>query len=179
MELSLAGAFLLGACLICVSGSRNRGLAVVLSLFAIMVMLPSCGGGSGGTNGGGGGSGNNNPVPSITSLNPSQVAAGSQVISSVTVNGTNFMSTSTLTLGGVVTGWYVSPSQMQFSPASNQVAATGQFPVVVTNPSPGGGSSNSMNFVVTTGTPTGDFNVTITANGGAFTRTTTFYMQLR
>jgi len=173
--LSLAGVFLVGVCFVGFSNPRRRGVFVIM-LFAVALLLPSCGGGSN-NSGGGGGGGNNNPVPHITSLSPSQVAAGSQ-INTVTVNGTNFMSTSVLTVGGTPGGWYSSSTQMQFSPSSDQVAATGQIPVVVTNPGPGGGASNSINFVVTTGTPLGSFNLTITATGGGFTRTTPLYLDV-
>jgi hypothetical protein len=117
-------------------------------------------------------------VPTITSLSPAQVAAGSQN-TTVTVNGTNFMSTSTMTLGSAATGWYVSSNQMAFSPSANQLTTVAQLPVVVTNPGPGGGPSNAVNFGVTTGTPTGNFNVTITATSGGLTRTTTLYLYVQ
>lgn len=175
--LSLAGVFLMGACLIGLSTPRKRVLSVGLMALAIMLTLPSCGGGS---------SPPppppppppNNPVPSITSLSPSQVATGSQ-INTVTVNGTNFMSTSTLTLGGVVAGGYLSSTQMFISPSTSQLATVAQLPVVVTNPTPGGGPSNAVNFVVTTGTPTGNFNITITATSGGLTRTTPLYLYVQ
>jgi subtilase family serine protease len=173
--LTAVGLLLMGACFIGLSNPRKRGLPVVLLLLAITLTLPSCGGGS---SGGGGGGGNNNPVPTITTLSPSQVAAGSQ-FTNVTVNGTNFMSTSTMTLGGAVSGWYVNSTQMAFSPSTSQVATVAQLPVVVTNPGPGGGPSNSVDFVVTTGTPTGNFNVTITATGAGFTHTTTLYLSVQ
>jgi hypothetical protein len=173
--LSIAGVFLVGACLIGLSNPRKRGLSLGLMALAIMLALPSCGGGS---------STppppppNNNPVPSITSLSPSQEAAGSQS-NAVTVKGTNFMSTSTLTFGGVVGGVYLSPTQMLVYPSPNQLATVGQLPVVVTNPGPGGGRSNAVNFVVTTGTPTGTFNITISANGAGVTRSTQFYLNVQ
>ncbi len=174
--LSMAGVFLLGACWISFSTSRKRGLPVVLMLLAITLILPSCGGGSGG--GGGGGGGNNNPVPTITSLSPAQVAAGSQ-INTVTVNGTNFMSTSSLTLGGSVCGAYMSSTQMLCFPSTGQLTTVAQLPVVVTNPAPGGGPSNGVNFVVTTGTPTGGFSITINATGGGLTRSTQVYLSVQ
>jgi len=173
-----AGFLVMGACFIGFSNPRRRALPIVLVL-ATAFLLPSCGGGGSNGGGGGGGGGNNNPVPHITSINPNQMAAGSQIMTTVTVNGTNFMSTSTVTLGGAASGWYVSPTQMQFSPSANQVAATGQLPVVVTNPSPGGGASNAMDFVVTTGTPTGNFVLTVSATGAGFTHTATVYLGVR
>jgi hypothetical protein len=176
--LPAAGLLLLGACFIGLSNPRKRGLPVVLLLLAITLTFPSCGGGSGG-GGGGGGGGQKNPVPSITSLSPAKVAAGSQIYPSITVNGTNFMSTSTVTLDGVVAGSYMSPTQMLIYPTTSQLATVAQLPVVVTNPAPGGGASNAVNFVVTTGTPTGNFNITITASGGGFTHTATLYLYVQ
>jgi hypothetical protein len=163
--------------LIELSSPRKRGLWMLLMLLAVGLVLPSCGGGNGGSGGGGGG-GNNNPVPSITSISPSQVAAGSQLYN-LTVNGSNFMSTSTVTLGGVNAGSWVSSTQMYVYPSQAQLAATGQLPIVVTNPAPGGGVSNSANFVVTTGTPTGNFNLTITATGAGFTHSIPVYLQVQ
>ena len=171
----VGGVFLIGVCLIGFSTPRNRGLRIVLMLVGITVMLPSCGGGN---SGGGGGGGNSNPVPHITSLSPSQVAAGSQIFNGITVNGTNFMSTSTLKFGGVVAGAYISSTQMLISP-TNQLATVGQVPVIVTNPSPGGGPSNTVNFVVTTGTPTGNFSITINATSGGLTRSTQLYLSVQ
>jgi hypothetical protein len=176
--ISLACAFVAGACLIGLSSPRKRGLWMLLMLLAVGLVLPSCGGGSGGGGGGGGGGGNNNPVPSITSISPSQVAAGSQLYN-LTVNGSNFMSTSTVTLGGVNAGSWVSSTQMYVYPSQAQLAATGQLPIVVTNPAPGGGVSNSANFVVTSGTPTGNFNLTITATGAGFTHSIPVYLQVQ
>jgi hypothetical protein len=68
---------------------------------------------------------------------------------------------------------------MLIFPSTSQLATVGQLPVVVTNPTPGGGPSNAVNFVVTTGTPTGNFNITITATGGGLTRTTPLYLYVQ
>jgi hypothetical protein len=138
---------------------------------AMLIVLPSCGGGG---SGGGGGGGTPNPVPHITSLSPSQVAAGSQ-IGTITINGSNFLSNSTVTLGGVaVSGYMPSSDQIVIYPSTSQLATVAQLPVVVTNPAPGGGPSSPMNFVVTTGTPTGNFSVTFTATSGPLTHSQNF-----
>jgi hypothetical protein len=169
--LPLAGLLFIGACFMGLSNPRKRGIPVVLLLLAIVLTLPSCGGGGSGV-----GVVPNNPVPSITSLSPAQVAAGSQINGqSVTVNGTNFMTNSTVTLGGVpITAYTNSASQIAFAPSTSQLATVAQLPVVVTNPAPGGGPSNAVNFVVTTGTPTGYFNITFTASSGGLTHSNTF-----
>jgi subtilase family serine protease len=166
--------FLFSACLFGIPSSvRRRGMLPTLVVLAVCITLLSCGGG------GGGGGVINNPVPSISSLNPSQVAAGSQ-LQSLTINGSGFMNTSTVTLGGVQqSGIIPSANQITIYPSASQLAATGQLPVVVTNPAPGGGPSSPVNLVVTTGTPTGTFTVTVTATSGALTHTTTFTLTVQ
>ena len=167
--------FLLGACFIGIPLARRRGrIPVSLILAALFVVLPSCGGGSGG--GGGGGGGTPNPVPGISSLSPTQIAAGSQ-IQNLYINGSNFMSSSTVTYNGTLHNSSLqSPTQMQIALGPGDVAATGKYPVVVTNPSPGGGPSAPVNFNVVTGTPTGTFYVTLSATSGPITHNTTLFM---
>jgi len=132
-------------------------------VFAYFMTLPGCGGGS-----------SSNPVPSITSLSPTSVAAGSAA-QTLTVNGSGFMSASTVTLNGAAhASSFVSASQLSVPLSTNDMATTGAFPVVVTNPAPGGGSSSSVNFSVVTGTPTGAFNITVAASSGSLTHNTTF-----
>jgi Pro-kumamolisin, activation domain/Bacterial Ig-like domain (group 3) len=165
---------LLGVCFLGIPLSRRRGrIPTALALIALLILLPSCGGGG---NSGGGGGGTLNPVPHIISLNPSQVAAGSQ-IGIITVDGSNFLANSTVTLGGVAASGYMpSSNQIVIYPSTNQLATVAQLPVVVTNPAPGGGPSSPVNFVVTTGTPTGSFSVTFTASSGPLTHSQTFTM---
>ncbi len=169
----------LGACFIGIPLSRRRGrLPLLLILAAIFIVLPSCGGGGsvGGGEGGGGGGGTPNPVPSISSLSPIQVAAGSQ-IQSLYINGSNFMSSSTVTYNGTVHNSSLqSPTQIQIALGPDDVATTGQYPVVVKNPGPGGGPSAPSNFNVVTGTSTGVFYITLTATCGPITHTTTMIM---
>jgi hypothetical protein len=83
----------------------------------------------------------NNPVPTITILNPSQVTVASAG-QSITITGTGFMSSTTLSYNGLphaVT--YVSASQLTMTLANADVMATGNYPIIATNPSPGGGPS--------------------------------------
>jgi hypothetical protein len=119
----------------------------------------SCGGGGGQTV-------TNNPVPSISSLSPTQQAAGSQS-QTLTINGTGFISSSSVTYNSTAhAATFVSASQLTISLSASDMAATGTYPVVVTNPAPGGGSSSPANFNVVTGTPVGSFTVTVTATSG-------------
>ncbi|HEY6370561.1 MAG TPA: Ig-like domain repeat protein [Candidatus Sulfotelmatobacter sp.] len=165
---------LVGACLVGIPISRRRrGMATILVLLAGLITLPSCGGG------GGGGGGTSNPIPSISSLSPTQVAAGSQ-IQSLYINGSNFLSSSTVTYNGTLHNSSLqSPTQIQIALGPGDVGTTGQYPVVVTNPSPGGGSSAPLNFAVVSGTPTGVFSVTLTASSGPITHSTTLSMTVQ
>ena len=161
---------LLGACLVGIPFSRRRvGRIMIASmLVGLASVLLSCGGGSGG---GGGGGGASNPVPAITSLSPTQIAAGSQV-PNLFINGTNFMSTSTVTYNGALHNSSLqTPTQIQVALGPSDVAATGSYPVVVTNPGPGGGASAPMNFSIVTGTPTGYFTGNMNATIGPITHT--------
>jgi pro-kumamolisin-like protein/Big-like domain-containing protein len=165
------GAALIGMCLIGLPVRRRRwSNLVALVILAVLVTTPGCGGG------GGGGGITPNPTPSISSLSPSSMAAGSAA-QSLTINGSGFISSSSVTFNGVARpGTLTSSGQLSIPLSTTDLAATGAFPVVVTNPSPGGGSSGSVNFNVVTGTPTGTFNVTVTASSGSLTHSTTFQL---
>jgi len=91
----------------------------------------------------------NNPVPSITSLSPPSATAGAGA-QTLTINGTNFLSTSTVAYNGVGhTATFVSATQLTISLSATDQATAGSYAVVVTNPAPGGGASNALNFTVT------------------------------
>lgn len=86
--------------------------------------------------------GNASPVPTITSLSPSGVFAGS-IAFALTVNGTNFVSQSMVTVNGTAraTGFANSTSLVTTILASDIVSA-GTLQIGVLNPLPNGGSSN-------------------------------------
>ena len=95
----------------------------------------------------------NNPVPTITSLSPAFATAGA-VGQTVTINGTNFLSSSTVTYNGVGhTATYVSATQLSITLSAGDQATAGTYPVVVTNPAPGGGASNALIFTVNNPVP--------------------------
>jgi hypothetical protein len=168
------------ACLIAIPAWKRRwNLLPCLLAILLLLMMPSCGGGTGGGAGGGGGTPLDNPVPSITSLSPAQVAAGSQS-QTLTVNGAGFTRSSEVNYNGASrTTTYVSGSQLSVALAGSDLATTGSYPVVVTNPAPGGGNSNSMNFGVVQGTPTGTFNVNVSASSGPLTNGTNFSLVIQ
>jgi streptogramin lyase len=94
------------------------------------------------------GNSSSNPIPAITNLTPSSLSVGAtpQVLG---ISGSGFLTASTVTFNGVShTPTFVSASQLAISLTSGDLATAGTFPVVVTNPAPGGGVSNSESFIV-------------------------------
>ena len=84
-----------------------------------------------------------NPAPSVTSIDPAAAPALTTV--SIRVSGSNFVRTSVVTFGGApVPTTFVDSSALS---ASINLSLAGVQPVAVTNPAPGGGVSNSVNFV--------------------------------
>jgi hypothetical protein len=152
--------------------------------FAVVVTNPTPGGGSSAAVD----FSVNNPVPTISNLSPASAMAGAAA-QALTINGTNFVPTSAVTYNNVVhAATFVSATQLQIQLTTADLVNAGSFPVVVTNPSPGGGSSNAANFAViapgsgsltvnVTGLPSGEVgNVTVTGPDSfsqTFTETTT------
>ena len=143
--------------------------------FAVVVTNPAPGGGSSNTL-------NFSvayPVPAITSLVPSSALVGATA-QTLTINGTSFVASSTVTYNGVAhTATFVSASQLTIQLSAGDQSVVGSFAVVVTNPAPGGGSSNTANFAVTLPAPTisslgpssalvGSAAQTLTINGNNF-----------
>src|SRR5208282_5716007 len=90
----------------------------------------------------------NNLAPTITSLSPSSANAGAAA-QTLSINGTNFVSTSTVTYNGVAhAGTFVNGGQLTIQLSVADQATGGTFAVVVTNPAPGGGISAAVNFTV-------------------------------
>jgi hypothetical protein len=95
----------------------------------------------------------------------------------LTLNGTGFEATSTVTYNDVGhAATYVSSTQLTISLSASDQATAGSDPVVVTNPAPGGGTSNTLNFtVLPLSAPTGlaatagntEVNLTWNASTGA------------
>ncbi|HMY75311.1 MAG TPA: IPT/TIG domain-containing protein, partial [Blastocatellia bacterium] len=88
----------------------------------------------------------NNPLPSITSLNPNGATAGGAAFT-LTVNGSNFVSGSTVQWNGNTrTTTFVSATQLTAAIPATDIANTGTATVTVVTPAPGGGTSNSAGF---------------------------------
>jgi hypothetical protein len=105
-----------------------------------------------------------NPQPQVTSLTPSAAVVGAVVgaaIMPLSILGNNFMSNSSVTFAGSP-HTITTPNdagQLTINLTATDLAKTGTFPVVVTNPGPGGGASacaattTSCNFTVLSATP--------------------------
>lgn len=145
--------------------SRGR-LAGFLKLTMVTLMaalLGACGGGGGslfngtsnnsGSNGSGG-TAATNPVPVISAVNPASAAAGSGNVA-ITVTGISFVAGSVIMFNKAsIPTSFVDDKTLSATIPGTALTASGTFPVVVTNPSPGGGSSTAVNFAVVNPAPT-------------------------
>lgn len=113
-----------------------------------------------------------NGVPSITTLNPSSVTAGSPD-RTVTVFGSGFVASSTVRSNGMlVPTTYVSGSQLTAVVPSSQLTYPGTVAITVTNPAPGGGTSAARNLTV--GCDTTGSDVVLSAVGQTTSYATSF-----
>ena len=118
----------------------------------------------------------NNPVPTLTSISPSTKPANSGAFT-LTVNGTNFINGSAVRWNGSArTTTYVSATQLTAAIPASDIATIGAANVSVFNPTPGGGTSNTLTFSITTPsnpvpTLTSLSPGSATAGGAAFTLT--------
>jgi 6-phosphogluconolactonase len=102
-----------------------------------------------------------NPVPTINTLYPSCAPAGEQFVDSVDNQltvisdniGNNFVAGSVVRWNGIdrptTSNGSINALTAQIS--ASDIAAAGTAAVTVFNPAPGGGSSNSLTFTITTG----------------------------
>ncbi len=150
---------------------RNLVRVQIFLLSALLVLLSACGGG------GGGGSTTppplNNPTPAISSLSPSTILAGSSA-TTLNINGTGFMSSSTVQWAGSSRSvTFVSSTQLQVAVSVADLAAAGSVTVIVTNPSPGGGVSNNATIAINNPAPAITSVSPNTATAGQDTATVT------
>ena len=90
----------------------------------------------------------NNPLPVITSLSPVSATVGSPGFT-LTVNGTNFVSGSTVQWNGAArTPTFVNSTQLTAAITDADIATAGTANVTVVNPAPGGGTSNALRFEI-------------------------------
>lgn len=140
---------------------RNRPKFLVLILAAAAICLF-------GIQTGCGGSSNSSPPPphppSISSISPTSVAAGSSAFT-LTVLGANFASDSVVRWNRTdKTTTFISGGELHASIAPSDVASTGGFSVSVYNPSTGGGVSNSQTFSVVPSQAETKYTITVIAS---------------
>ena len=85
----------------------------------------------------------------MTTLSPASIPAGGPNFT-LTVNGSSFVSGATVLFNGLprVTT-FVNASQLTAAILASDIPFVGTATVVVTNPVPGGGVSNSVNYSIT------------------------------
>ncbi len=89
-------------------------------------------------------------TPAIASLNPGSASAGGPALS-ITVNGTNFIATSTVRLNGSArTTTFISPTQLIAAISASDIASAGTSIITVDNGAANGGSSAGSTFFVGT-----------------------------
>jgi pimeloyl-ACP methyl ester carboxylesterase len=89
-----------------------------------------------------------NPVPAVSSLIPSSAVAGEPGFA-LTVVGSNFVGTSFVRWNGSPRSTvFVSPTELTAAISAADIATAGSIAVKVVNPSPGGGTSNTLTFIV-------------------------------
>src|ERR1700691_2756924 len=147
-------------------------VALVLGL-----ILSGCGGGGSQPTGGSG-----NPVPSLSSVAPPSITAGSAAVN-LTLSGTKFLGASqVLWNGSAVTTGYVSDTLLTAQIPSSDLTTTGTASITVSNPTPGGGTSSAIPFMINpepnpvpvlsalspNGTTAGSGSLTLTATGTGF-----------
>ncbi len=96
----------------------------------------------------------NNPMPAIAGLSPDTGTAGGAAFT-LTVNGTGFNSSSVVKWGGSGRATtLVSAIQLTASISADDIATAGTGSITVFNPTPGGGTSNVINFKINNPVPT-------------------------
>ena len=94
-----------------------------------------------------------NPAPTLGSLAPATASTGASGFT-LTAGGTGFVSGAVLSFNGVARPTtFASATQVSAAIPGSDLAVAGTFPVVITNPAPGGGASNSLGFAVVTANP--------------------------
>lgn len=94
-----------------------------------------------------------NPAPSIFNVTPTEAITGGADFT-LTVNGSNFLPSSAVRWGGSNrTTNYVSSTRLTAQISASDIVASRNVGIDVVNPSPGGGNSNLITFVVSTPNP--------------------------
>jgi hypothetical protein len=90
----------------------------------------------------------NNPVPTLTSISPTSTTAGGSQFT-LTVTGTNFVSSSTVQWNGAsLTTTVASSTSMSATVPAADIASAGTATVTLFTPTPGGGTSSGQTFTI-------------------------------
>jgi DNA-binding beta-propeller fold protein YncE len=127
-----------------ISGHAHRWSRILLLGIVSLVFLAGCGGGTIQSL-------DNQPpapIPTITTISPDSAVAGGAAFT-LTITGTNFVTGSLVNFGGAApTTTFVKSTQLTAAIPAAAIASMGMVAVTVTNPAPGGGTSNSITFTV-------------------------------
>ncbi len=124
-------------------------------------VLLACGGGgnslfsgtSGSNGSSGSGGGATNPVPALSAVNPATAMAGTGDIA-ITVTGNNFVTGSQISFNKLsISTQFVDDKTLTAKIPGADVTASGSYPITVANPTPGGGTSASIDFAVINPSP--------------------------
>jgi trimeric autotransporter adhesin len=122
---------------------HHSGLSISLLLVSASVLV-ACGSGQ---------SLAPNPVPTIASLSPSSVTAGAPA-TTLTITGTGFLTTSSVQWNQAPrTATYVSGTQLTVALVQSDLTTGEIVQITVTDPAPGGGTSNVMTFTINNPVP--------------------------
>ncbi|MFZ1205697.1 MAG: IPT/TIG domain-containing protein [Candidatus Acidiferrales bacterium] len=110
------------------------------------------------------------PLPKITSLSPSGASAGGSGFT-LTINGSNFVSQSEVSVNGNLRPAGGTATSLSTTITAADIATAGTVPIVVVNPAPAGGTSNTMNLNVTNPVPSLGSLSPATAAAGTTTAT--------
>src|SRR5580658_6319813 len=161
------------------SAPRIGAISLFLISMACIAWTAGCGGGSSGSS-----NPPANPTPSLSSLTPNTATAGGPALT-VTVSGSNFISSSTVQWNGSARPTtYASATSLQAAVTAADIATTGTASVTVSTPAPGGGTSSPLTFTIDNPVPAiasltpnavlaGTSAFTLTITGSNFVSTST------
>lgn len=114
-----------------------------------------------------------NPPPTLTAISPASLTAGAAP-TTLTLTGTGFNGATVASFNGnAQTTTLISSTQVSILLSAGELATAGVMPVVVSNPTPGGGASGVVNFVLDNPTPAITSFSPTTAPVGASSQTLT------
>ena len=117
-----------------------------------------------------------NPIPTITGLTESVANDGTGRIT-LTITGTGFLASTTVILNGTDhTATLISSGQLTFTLTPSDLASSGPFTLVLTNPAPGGGQGTvkfTLNLILSPSSASaGSGPLTVTITGPGFSAST-------